>query len=728
MKHYLLACLLLVSISASATHFSGAYLRYEYTGTPLQYTIELTLYKTCESGSIDLPSFIKVRAKSAYKSLDISKNLPIVSNDTLQPYCQGTTNSCMNITATYPGYIVAVYKDTIALPTASNDWRLVFSNSNRNFGIDNIQGASGQSYYIDAIIDSTSNNTSSLMPDNPPHILFANDTARIPLTASDADGDDIRYKLINPEFDQGMNIPYYNGYSVAAPFGAGGVCQIDGDNNLVLMSPSAGKFTLALQIGEYRNNKLVAYTVRDFVIICIGAQTGNNGLSIPKAVDKDKFNTFTCPGKNNTLNLSYVDPAPGDSVYVSISTPNLSGWTFNTSTTNGIGQGKSTINWTTPASLNPAVLKHFDFKVTVRDNACRQTGEATYIYTVETRYCRADSVWPGDANSDKIVDLYDPLAVALAYNDTGATRINASSNWSGQSCDPWPSSFLNNIDKKHSDCDGNGKTDTADLNIIALNYTKTHKKGGGRSSEKTTADPTLTFDHTGITPNPDSIVTLNITLGDAANTVQTIYGLAANIKIDGLALSAPPVITYNNSWLGNNTNTLSFTKDITNTSVDWAYSRTNKTNTNGNGILAQITFQIPATATDGQLVTLSYDKAKLIDKDGIEILNFGTMEDTFYVRKPSSIYNFNSTVSDIHLYPNPSNNNLYAELNSNKSGNIIITIHDIAGKSLSRKDAAVSVGKNTLPLQAGNLHPGVYIINISDSHGSVNYNLRWVKQ
>lgn len=725
-KHLFIAVLLLFSLQASATHFSGGYLRYEYTGNGLLYNVELILYKTCETGSIDLPSFIKIRAVSNAKSTDINRNLPLISNDTLEPYCPGTTNTCMNLTALYPGYIVAVYKDTMTLPFAANDWRFVFSNSNRNFGIDNIQGASGQSYYIEAILDSTrSVNSSSYMPDNPPHVLFTNDTVSIPLTASDKNGDEIRYRMVNPVFDQNMNIPYYTGYSVSNPFGTGGLCTISNDN-LIMMCPTAGKYTLAMRIEEYHNGKMVAYTMRDFVIICVNSTSGG-GVSIPLAVDNNKFQTYTCPGKSNILNLTFEDPEPTDSVYVSIETPNFSGWTFNTSKSQGIGVGKANINWVTPNTLNPLTLTNFDIKVTVRDNACRKTGEATYVYTVKTRDCSADSVWPGDANSDKIVDLYDPLAVALAYNDTGAIRANASNIWTGQSCNPWPSSFLNNIDKKHADCDGNGLIDTADLNVIALNYTQTHKKGSSRSQEKTTGTPILTFDHTGISPNPDSIVTIAITLGDASSTVSNLYGLAANIQVGGIGLASSPVISYNTSWLGNSTNTLAFTKNISATSVDWAYSRINKSNISGAGTLAQIAFQIPANAVDGQLVTLKYDKAKLINKDGVEIVGFDTKEDTFYIRKPASVISGIGIAKDkFKVYPNPSDNDFNIICTSNIPEEVIITLNDITGKEVLHKKVLIAAGKNNIHFDTpANLQSGVYIINI---HGATSKNIKWIKE
>src|SRR5690606_16716540 len=96
-------------------------------------------------------------------------------------------------------------------------------------------------------------NTSAVSPDYPPHVLFIHDSISIPLTAYDADGDSITYSFAQPASGESTNIPYYPAFSVNQPFGAGGLCYIDANNNMVLKSAQTGKFTLTLLTHEYRN-------------------------------------------------------------------------------------------------------------------------------------------------------------------------------------------------------------------------------------------------------------------------------------------------------------------------------------------------------------------------------------------------------------------------------------------------------------------------------------------
>ncbi len=721
------AILLLISINVYANHFTGGHIRYEYTGTPLHYKIYLTLYKTCESSAIDFPTFINVYAESKNQGLLVNKNLALISEDTMQVYCPGTTTSCTNITAAYPGSIAAVYSDTIIFPTVASDWKVVFANSSRSLNIVNLQGASGTTFYIDAPLNlSGLNNNSAEIPDYPPHVLFINDSISIPLSATDADGDTVSYSFINPESASGTNIPYFTGYNYTQPFGSGGLCYIRDNNTMVLKSPAVGKYTIALRMTEYRNGSYIGYTTRDFVITCINSTPGSK-LSIPEPTSKKNLVTYTCPGRSNYLALNFKDPAPGDSVYMQIITPTIQGFTFNTNATNGIGNATGYVSWTTPLSMNPANLPFFDIRVQVRDNACRLTGKGTYVYRVNTRLCTADSVWPGDANTDKIANLYDALAVALNYNDTGAKRPNASNNWTAQSCSFWNGSFLNNIDIKHADCNGDGIIDTADLAVIALNYGKVHAKGG-RPAQKTTAGTDLYFDHTGIAPNPDSVVNIKMLLGSTSAPVAGFYGLAANVLVDGLALPTPATISFPPNWIGDSTNTLSFVKELSPTSFDWAYARTNKQNINGQGTFANIEFRIPASTPNGTLVTLSYDRVKIINKDGADLFDFNTLIDTFYVWKPVSITDVNANINNVQLYPNPAGNEVVLSAHTPNACNLSIDITDITGKLHTTSQHTLHKGGNSIKLNIAGLPAGIYLVRVSSGEAGYLQTLKLVKQ
>lgn len=237
------------------------------------------------------------------------------------------------------------------------------------------------------------------------------------------------------------------------------------------------------------------------------------------------------------------------------------------------------------------------------------------------------------------------------------------------------------------------------------------------------------FDHSGIKAHPDSTVTIKILLGSGATPVSKIYGLATNILVDGLPLASPPAISYSSSWLGSSSTTLSFTKDVAPTSIDWAYARTNHRDTNGHGQLANLSFKIPASTPNGTLVTMSYSNTLLIDYEGTEITDYNTQVDTFYVwDAPSGISNVQDGVSNISLYPNPSFGALTIGWYSTEKQALTITISDVAGKPAIIQQTSAGTGSGNITLRAENLAPGIYLVNVKSGEGNGSHTMKWIKQ
>jgi hypothetical protein len=199
--------------------------------------------------------------------------------------------------------------------------------------------------------------------------------------------------------------------------------------------------TLVFNTEEYRNGVKVGEHMKDITAVVL---PGNN-FPVAKTNTYPRpasaFNTInTHPNAVNNVQLSFIDPTISDSVFVEVIPPALTGWTFNTATTPGKGSASVAINWITPINLNPGLLPYFKFTLKVSDNECPKN-IIEYDMIVRTQYYGVDSIWPGDANKDNQVDLYDPLSVALAYSEIGTPRANTDTSWQAQASTPWPKNF-----------------------------------------------------------------------------------------------------------------------------------------------------------------------------------------------------------------------------------------------------------------------------------------------
>lgn len=77
-----------------------------------------------------------------------------------------------------------------------------------------------------------------------------------------------------------------------------------------------------------------------------------------------------------------------------------------------------------------------------------------------------------------------------------------------------------------------------------------------------------------------------------------------------------------------------------------------------------------------------------------------------------------SNTSIISLFPNPTNQNVFLNYESNSVGELNITIFDISGKELQRHNTQTSLGKNQLKLNTETLEAGIYFIEVADKNSS----------
>lgn len=727
MKKLLLYLLCLGGATAAhASHITGGQLRYEYTGTGNIYRLHLSVMHECTpQGSLPYTTEIISLRSSSLGITNFNKTLSITSVDTLDKkylYCPSTAGSCYSTSSLYGGLTVYNYVDTVVIPPAT-DWYMGWTEGTRNAGISNITAAGSQNIYLEAFLNnSTAINNNAFTPSPLPYYLATNAINTVPYPSTDAEGDSVHYDFIVPMGGQGYPLSYPTGYSFTQPFGAGSVAQIDQTTQtLKLKSAFTARSVLAMRINEYRNGQLIGYSSSDWCVLNMNLATP---ITIPMPVPGSNLTANTCPGQTNTVSVTFHDSTATDSIFVDVATP-MMGWTFTTATTYAGGNATTTITWTTPSTYNPATNPFFILNLRAHDNACSYMGAANYPLLVHVTQCNTDSVWAGDANADYTVNMYDPLAIAVAYGQTGTVRPSASTSWVAQYCPNWTNSFAFGPNMKHADCNGDGTVNSTDLAAVTANYGLVHLRPGA-SHQRTTGVPDLYFDLTGVSLTPGHAVSVPIKLGTSAVMASNIYGLAASVKVSGITLSAAPVITYSGSWMGTSANTLSFTKNISNNQVDWAYARNDHQNISGQGTIAYLNFVVPANATVGAPVVFDFNNSKLIDNAGNDILAYNPLSDTTHIA-PVSVNTVHGNVQAATVVPNPVKNEATLQVSVARQQNVNIKIINTLGQTMWQQNATVS-GTQNIALPTGNLAAGLYMIAIKDEASTTPSVIRFVKE
>ncbi|XZF12751.1 T9SS type A sorting domain-containing protein [Chitinophagaceae bacterium MMS25-I14] len=722
----LLSCLLACLAPSFASHFAGGSIRYEYTGTGNVYRISLSVYQNCETGAGQIldTDYVTVTSSIAAPSM---RALPQVRIDTLDSrlYCSSVVTSCNTQATIYTGAVVHVYSDTITLPPCNN-WKISWIGAARNQGILNLSNPGSQNIYVEAFLNNTAAvNSSAFCSNHLPHVVRGQVLNTQPFPVQDVDGDSIAYQLTTPLGGSTYPLSYATGYSATQPLGSAGSASLNQSSQILsIKTPFIGRFALAMKISEYRNGQLIGYSLYDWTVD--GSPFATTPTP-PAITNLSGLTVNTCPGQPNSITLNFVDSVATDSVFLTVTPPVIAGWTFSNTATAAAGSGSANISWTTPSIANPATLPYFLIKVFAKDNSCPVRGAADYTVLVRLHQCNTDSVWAGDANADFTVNMYDPLAVAVAYGQTGTARTGASTAWVAQYTPDWVGSFITGINMKHADCDGNGAVNNTDLGAITTNYGMVHYRGAHSPQQKNTSVPDLYFDLTGVALKRGTTVTIPVKLGTSALPMGNMYGLATHINVDGINLTTAPTVSYPSGWLGNSSNTLNFTKATSSQDVEWAYARTDHQNIAGNGTIANITFAIPANAPVGQMLHFSFADSRIIDKYGNIITAYNEVNDSAAILSGTSVGTVVNNLTQAAIVPNPSEGNVELQLSFAQSSDVSVNITDISGKVIWSQQKSFPAGAQYLQLPVANLSAGIYLVQVHDVATLQKQVLKWVK-
>lgn len=711
-KQLLLLMLIIFSATTYATHIQGGEITYEHV-SGLTYKIRLKIYTSCDQGVAWLPNTAGINLLSQSTSINANVIANMVLEDTISSNCPlGTT--CTNPSSIYSGFKYKIYEAITVLPSAASDWVFFYTNCCRNSGIVNINSSASQSFSIYATLDNLNavggfnNSVQNLF--SAPIVLDVNQTYTYSQSSVDADGDSLDFSFTSPLGGgtyANANSIWGPGYSIASPLGFN-LCMIDSSNGQLTITPlSSGQYELTIKVNEYRDGILIGSTMKDINMIFMNG----SGNLLPTLSGVNATNSFTtsinvCTASTLSFTVNATDGNAGDSVFVKMDTLNIPGATL---TSNNAMQPTVTFNWTpTLADVRP---QPYILTLKVNDNACPYNGEQSYAYLIYVNQCAVDSVWPGDANADYVVDNFDVLNIGLANGMIGAARPSANTNWQAAFCQNWLTVFASTINHKHADCNGDGIVNNTDVNAVTLNYGQFHLKGETLGAYKTAGLPDLIFDTTGIVLTPGANLQIPIKLGSSSAMMNNIYGIAGHVKVSNM-ISGPITISTPISWIGNAANTILFQKNIANEDVAFTIVRNDQTNVSGQGQIATLNLPISANALIGSQLTLHFTDLKFINNIGTEVSDYNVINDTLTIKGPSGFTNLNETIQ-FSLFPNPVNNEMVIDV-KNSSNEIACQLMDLFGNILEEQ---TFVG-NTQKINTTSLAKGMYIIRLK-SNGEI---------
>ncbi|MCE7039306.1 gliding motility-associated C-terminal domain-containing protein [Dyadobacter sp. CY312] len=328
MKKLLMYCLLLITSPVLSNHIVGGELRMNGLGNN---RFEISLIQYWDQNNLTIP------VGNSGGNRDPSATLYIYNKRTRALMEQVTVDltSSSNIEyqnkacATYRSLntVVGVYHGTVVLsPQKYNEpdgYYLVWERCCRNSDINNIMepGSSGMVFYLEFPPVITNNSSPEFTLPNGQYICNKKNFT-MNMSATDADGDQLRYSLTTPlrghtntrqpngnssTKSDYPSVEWTPGTSLANVIPGSSPLSIDQNGMLRVNSDYIGLYVFAIQCEEFKNGKRIGVVRRDFQLLVIDCTDDAPEPPIIMQENKSVTEVSICPGTTTTLETS-VDP------------------------------------------------------------------------------------------------------------------------------------------------------------------------------------------------------------------------------------------------------------------------------------------------------------------------------------------------------------------------------------------------------------------------------------
>lgn len=339
------------------------------------------------------------------------------------------------------------------------------------------------------------------------------------------------------------------------------------------------------------------------------------------------------------------------------------------------------------------------------------------------------SVWPGDLNCDKKVNVADILPIGYFYNKSGPARLNASLQWTAQQAQLWGfdcGQQNSSAYKTFADGNGNGLIDLADQSAIGFNLSKIHalpptptedySRNGNNAPITVDITPTQ-LDSTQL----PATLSIPVRIASAFNPLQNLYGVAFDLLFNPAYVDTSTIqLNFSNSVFGTQNVDYIRIEDLHPgeglLSIGLTRYNTTELYCAGDELLSvglTIKSQVPSGWFKFTSVPLDAN-----DLAGNDILLDGSRDSVYIVTSiPNGIEPVSESIG-FRLYPNPGTNGYFTFTTTNTKGAQPVALELIG------TDGRLLVTKSFDSLYPGSAHvtitglaAGIYVARVVMNNG-----------
>ena len=356
--------------------------------------------------------------------------------------------------------------------------------------------------------------------------------------------------------------------------------------------------------------------------------------------------------------------------------------------------------WSTGDTIHKKTfVKHFsegDYWVSWLDsNYCSVTDTFTLVYSL------CNTVWPGDANNDEIVDMYDLIPIGMYAGKSGPPRDSVSITWDYHYIIPWYDTTYYGMDMSFVDCNGDGIISMMDTNAVIANYGKQSPFKTQSTSSRNPHAPPLFFEKVDIVPG--NWITVPIRVGDEDNIVTQLSSLAFNFSFNTNLIDSVIIDIDTSNFFSNYDHQIKFQK-ITENGGGICFVRTDDTFVSGHGIIGELKVLVSNNCNRFDQLELKISKYRSYDEVGKHISLNPSYDNEFITSTQNELFD---PQKRIKCFPTIVDNELKIE--SRDKGKVMLL--DLRGVEILQKE--ITSGQSIINLNQ--IPSGAYFLLFSNN-------------
>lgn len=382
--------------------------------------------------------------------------------------------------------------------------------------------------------------------------------------------------------------------------------------------------------------------------------------------------------------------------------------------------------------------------------AYRQATNVAWVYVYSGIYfgdCDV-CVWPGDTDGNGLVDAYDILPIGWGYGSEGIAREYVDISWDAHSCDDWASDYMDLINYKHLDCNGDGIVGYDDVMAINANYNMTHDIPLVAPLPTSDAVFTVNVVNESIPEAGDTVV-IELIVGDGTESSPDyeVHGIANKLITNYIISDTTEVqISYPSSFFNDGESDLidvQYIQNVDTLALDLGVSRTSGTPAVGSGVYAVVSFVmedviIGAGGDSGkneEVAALRVEAQHVViaNSEGIAAVGSSNIASDAITYRNANEPNVSDAPAffEVAVNPNPAQN--MVQISTNQQANIqSIALWTINGQLMLQQtyNAYTFSGNDTynapstLSLDLSPYPNGMYLLQVASSEGTCTQRLQ----